>query len=475
MAAVFHSRPFLIAFLSFLATCSTVAQEPASVSGEGLLELNSGDFLRGSVQSLEYDGKLTWKHTLTDQEIRYNTEGIRQILFKRNTNSSENSDIVWLSTEDRFVCRVQSITKNEVIVDSTVFDQPLRFKRSDVAGVTLRDSTGRDDTILGGSMNAADWDVPGRQTNSSKVTFNDGKMVIGGSFWPTISRKAKFPDAFIIDTEIDWKDALRIIFQIGASDHHEDDDAPKVSLTLDVQAETIRMQRVILSEGGKRKSYSTLTSVREINKFTDGLRSIRLQAYINVLNGDCSLYINKKFAGKSDGPLISEALNGTHVLGSGIQINHKSPSPMRIRSFTIHQWDGRSLPSKPHLRKADSDHIYFEDGDNTKGKIIGLEVSGDERLLTAEIPYSEKSPVSIPAPFLDYFTFGNNKQFITSDKSKISAHLTDGSILHLSRLKSAEGSTLEGELIGGYKINLPSESLARLSFEMNNPQENDDE
>ena len=322
-------------------------------------------------------------------------------------------------------------------------------------------------------MVATDWEVPGGHTDSSKVTFNDGKMVIGGTFWPTISREAKFPEAFIIDTEIDWKDSLALRFEIGASE--EDSNVSRVSLTLELGAESIRMQRVIISENGKRKSYSTLANIREIDNLTDGARSFHLQAYINSLNGHCSIYINKKFAGKSDGPLISDALSGTHVIGTGININQKSPSPLRIRSFAIKHWDGRSLPSQPRLRKADTDHIYFEDGDNTKGKVISLQVTGDERILTAEIPYTDKSSVSIPAPFLDYFTFSNNNETTPTATSTISAHLTDGSILHLSRLKSGENSTLIGELIGGYKITLPSDSVAKLTFKADEPQENDDD
>lgn len=474
MLAVFHSSPFLIASLSYLVACSAVAQEQTPESDEGLLELNSSDFLRGSVQKLDADGKLTWKHTLTNQEIRFNSEGIRRILFNRETKPREASDVVWLISGDRFVCRVQSITDTEVLVASSVLGLTLRFKRSEVASVTLRDSTVSDDTILGGSMDAADWDVPGGRTDSSNVTFDNGKMIIGGSYWPTISRKAKFPEAFIIDTEIDWKDSLAMRFEIGASDDNHD--VAKVSFTMEVQAESIRMQRVSISEAAKRKSYSTLANVRDIDKFTDGARSIHLQCYINTISGDCSVFINGKFAGKSDGPLINPALNGTHVLGTGIHVLQKSASPTRIRSFAVKQWDGRSLPSQTRIRKMDSDHIYFEDGDNTKGNIIALKVSGDERILTAEIPYSEKSVVSIPAPFLDYFTFGNKNESNTDDaKSTIFAHLTDGSILHLSRLKSGENSTLEGNLMGGYPIKIPSEALAELRFDTDKTEETDGE
>ena len=87
-------------------------------------------------------------------------------------------------------------------------------------------------------------------------------------------------------------------------------------------------------------------------------------------------------------------------------------------------------------------------------------------MLTAEIPYSDKPTVTIPAPFLNYFTFANNKEQDNKPEPMIAAHLIDGSILYLIQLQSGEDSTLEGEMTSGYAIEIPTEAVAKLSFEM---------
>lgn len=109
-----------------------------ALASDDILNFKNNDTLHGKFIGFSDTGHLSWKSPQSPEDITFSTKKIRKIIFNNGLSRQKfnHSSIVTLSNGDRIPCRVQSITKDTVNLQ-TDFAGEIRVPRENLRSCSL--------------------------------------------------------------------------------------------------------------------------------------------------------------------------------------------------------------------------------------------------------------------------------------------------------------------------------------------------
>lgn len=382
-----------------------------------VIGLADGNSLRGTVRSIEKDGRVVVESDLSPKPLLLRGDSLRSIDFDVPASPlHSHSELLFLANGDVLPATVQGLDGEALSVETWYAGSlqiPRRFVSSIEFGVAPQKQVFKGPTGLAGWKDNNDW------------TFEDGKLVCESS--GTISRPGILPEQFILRFRLEWENNPK--FRIYFCDDHLKRIGDEDRYYFEINSMGFQLRRQ--TSDNERRWFPLASSSRRPEEFPG--RSVDVELRVDRRNRLIYLYMNGEKEGRFPDPIDA------FPTGTGIMLESQAGGDLKniIPMIEVYEWDAVS-----HLRRSEghedpeTDAVVDVTGEHISGEALRLEEAGGVQQIVLKSPFAD-DPLTIRTQQVSSLYLKRNED-LPDASSRIRFEIQGGGRLQLSTLELGE-------------------------------------
>ncbi len=351
----------------------------APADDEVVFDDDSG--LRGTIESLEEDGRLLLSSPLAHEPLELRVERVRRVIFSTSSQPPADSydSLVMLANGDLFGCDLTGIDADAVRA-RTGFAGELAIPRDAIHTVQLGVRPRK--LLYRGPEDIAGWDMKGgwRLEHDRFIAESSG----------TLAQEFDTPDSFSLRFRVRWRSSPSLEVHFADENLKPSAGAKTNRYVLRFNPGGFELKRE--QDDPARRDPPMVQIPREPSSFSDSAVEIDLR--VDRKLNQVHLYLNGEHEGRFPDPFKTSPAGGGLLFRSG----HGGDDNLIIDRIELREWDASADRHRSEERgDISQDAIILRDGQRGPARIVALhpgEDGGSIEFKSPHLPKNDRLPAA---------------------------------------------------------------------------------
>lgn len=423
---------------------------PLLLKAQDTLTLDSGELLRGTVQSVSKGKKVLISHIGVKTPFVIDANKVKTIELNKqpNFNDSSSSDIptragISFINGDSIIGKIQSINKTTVDFTSSNLEETFSIPRKKIHQIVFGSSVAK-------SVYSSDYTDTLFATSFGWKLLENYFTTSGNSqMW----QQFDLTDNFVIGFKYQWTRSPQLQVHFGAMSQKPVAANPRYVINIINDLITISQN----NSDGTNKFFPNSAPSFQLQTQSVSDKEAHIELWVSRSNGNIYMYLNGNLAQKIYFPMTPLGNNvGFQSSGQGAGNSHT------LSNIKISTWDGR-IPPKSTSSIVSSTHekISYVNGDTFKGKLLYTKKSNNKINYYLKYEHAKDQIIS-PEGTLSSI-------YLNPLKPKEKIQLSQPTLLRDQSLLQLSGITLSNEKLRAKhpilgSVTIPKSSLNTIHF-----------